>query len=278
MIRNLSTTISNGENKIAVAGGLLGYHIVQINAPVGATISVDYSRIAGDIQLPAYLLVDGTVGGNWEFGIDRDVANLYVNATGLAEPVEMQIWLQTTDQPAGAFNGTRAIVTQPYDAINIKRGLQFVLPYYIATIAENSSHYIALETGDKPVIVKNRELDVNGGLEYKPYYGSTYVRGDEITDVVNLNGMSATVNTAKFYAVTGTPTVLGSSFDIVKSPNDVGGGRTLGRFPEGVERLIAPNTKVLLEFKSTQAQDIWVVFKPTWYEGNPDVPPDEPKP
>jgi hypothetical protein len=168
------------------------------------------------------------------------------------------------------------MVTQTYDSINIKRGLQFELPVLFDPSIPGTPKFILAEIGEKPIIIKTREINTDGGMEYRPWRGATYTKGALIDRVVNLNGTSATENTTKFYDVSGVSLAGAVDFDIVKSTNDSGTNRQLGQFPQGIERVVPPGATILIEFRNVQSQDIWVTFTTTWYEGPTDILPDEP--
>ncbi len=126
MIRNLSQKIGNGDKLIPVQGGELGYHIIRVVFPIseiGAIATLQYSRLGYADLFIANTATDGSASGVYEFVIDDDVSNITLSVSGLSESLYTAIWLESTDQPAGEFNGTRAMVTQTYDSINIKRGL-----------------------------------------------------------------------------------------------------------------------------------------------------------
>lgn len=279
MITNLSQIIDNGTKKIPIPGGSTGYHIIRLAIPVseiGALISMQYSRIGYPQLYSARLIVDGALTGVFEFEIDGDISNITLTVSGISEPVYAAIWHQSNDQPVGAFNGTRAMVTQPYDSINIKRGLQFEFHLLTDPIATGTSKFIIAEIGEKPIIIKTREISTNGGLEYRPWRGATYTNGTLIDQVENLNGTSATTNTTKFYNALNVSLVGATDFDIIKSVDGTGTNRPIGQFAPGIERVVPAGASILIEFRNTQAQDIWNVFKTTWYEGPTDVLPDEP--
>lgn len=278
-IQNLSQIIANGSKLIPIPGGSLSYHIIRLAFPtpeIGAIASLEYSRVGYSDLFSARTITDGELTGVYEFEIDGDVSNITLSVSGLSEPVYTAIWLQSALQPFGAFNGTRAMVVQPYDSINIKRGLQFELPLLIDPIVQSTSYFILAEIGIKPIIIKTREINTNGGMEYRPWRGAIYTKGALIDRVVNLNGFSATENTTKFYDVSGVSLAGAIDFDIVKSTNDSGTNRQLGQFPQGIERVVPPGATILIEFRNVQSQDIWVTFTTTWYEGPTDILPDEP--
>lgn len=272
---NLSSLIDAGENIIRVPGARLGYHLLRIGVPPGTLISVQYERVIEGVRHDARLRADGIASGVYEFSIDGDLSFLVVTSSA---DVPANIWLESAEQAAGAFTGDRAMVVQPYDSINIKRGRQFELTLYIE-LASGEVQYYAAELGSEHVIVKTRSIDANGGFEYTPSTESVYSGGVLEDRVINLNGNSLTENTMLFYSVPAVSVVdEGVDYNLVKGVNDTGVNRNLGQFPEGIELIPERGSKILLKFESTQTQPIWILYKVTWYEGEPDVLPDEPKP
>lgn len=274
--------ITNGVHEIAFPGGPPGCHTLffgyQAAADTGL-MTVEFREIGQAAWKP---IVGGTgidlSAGSFLLRCEGAIARLRLTITEATGGEAGDLWLVSSDVPYGAFTGDKAMVIQPYDTINIKRGRQFELPILINPIATGTSYFMLAEVGDQDIIIKTREIDVNGGLEYRPWLNATYTKGALIDKVVNLNGKSATVNGTKFYDVSGVSLAGATDIDIIKSSSDTGTNRTLGQFPEGIERIVPAGSTLLLEFRNTQAQDIWVVFKTTWYEGPTDVLPDELKP
>lgn len=281
MIQPIQFPISNGVHTVPVRNGAVGAHRCFIATTESATsglITVEWQEIGSSQWYPLAKAsgIPITPDGMF-FYVEGAVGRFRITLSGATDAGYGVLWLSTSDIPSGAFTGDRAIIFQPYDAANIKRGLQFELPYLINPLATGTSKFILAEIGEKDIIIKNRSIDVNGGIEYRPWRGATYTKGDLIDRVENLNGRSATVNTTKFYEVSNVSLAGAESYDVVKSTNDVGSNRGLGQFPEGIERVVPAGSTVILEFRNMQSQDVWVVFKTTWYEGPTDLDPIEPK-
>jgi len=73
------------------------------------------------------------------------------------------------------YTGYQGFTIQSFVEANIKNGTQFSISVE-ATLPANSKKYYAFKTPnnpDKTIIIKNRFIETDGGIRYKPYVGAT---------------------------------------------------------------------------------------------------------
>lgn len=116
------------------------------------------------------------------------------------------------------------------------------------------------------VHLKNRILNADGGVRYRPYAGPTLVLGADRNEAVNLNSLRPIPCFARLHDVTSVSD-KGTSFDLVLIPNGSGQAGPPNAFSgEGVERILSKDSTFLLEFENTDNKAITVVFTLVWVE------------
>ena len=177
--------------------------------------------------------------------------------------------------PTGVMRGERAFNVQTYTESNVKLGLQFTVSFE-ATIAQGDTAYYSFETPASPTIaIKQRLITTGGGIRYTPRSGAIFTPENAPLTVTNLNGNSA--NTSGVVVNPVLPvnvTDEGVAFDVVRSATGVGGRGEQGIFVgDGIERILAPSSSILLKFENLDNNAVWVTFSATWYEGGLDLQP-----
>jgi hypothetical protein len=175
--------------------------------------------------------------------------------------------------PDGAFEGTRALTTQPYIEANIKRGLQFEVSSLNPTLLAAANQDTIFITGSKPVIVKARQVSFNGAhLTARVYRGSAYTGGTPI-GYFNLNDQDPAAGTVSILGgatVSDPGTEFGAPTFMVGT--DGVGNSIVGTFATtGSERILRANTTYLLRLTNTDSVTQRVAAYLTWYEGETDL-------
>ena len=180
-----------------------------------------------------------------------------------------------TALPEEISTGMRAVNVQTYTESNVKLGLQFTVSFE-ATIAQDDTAYYSFETPASPTIaIKQRLITTGGGIRYTPRAGATFTPENAPLTVTNLNGNSE--NTSGVVVNPVLPvnvTDEGVAFDVVRSATGVGSRDEQGIFVgDGIERILAPSSSILLKFENLDNNAVWVTFSATWYEGDLDLQP-----
>lgn len=166
--------------------------------------------------------------------------------------------------------GVRAWIVERFDAVNIKKGLQFYLRASWPNddpIAQNTPRYVYFKTGAKPVIVKSRIVSYIGeefALSIFTNPTITAATGTTInpTNLNVINPQATTVTALK------DPTVTDDGAPIEDEPEYYFGGTSQGNrdansIPPESERIIPANTEFLVKIEG----DGRFSYRLEWYEG-----------
>jgi len=172
------------------------------------------------------------------------------------------------------INGLRGLVTQDYNSVNVKKGVQYEIAGNTAVLADGASIDTIFTTGPLPVIIKGRIVKFNGiSLATRVYRAPTYT-GGTITPYFNLNDIGP-VTGGVVIRTTPTVTVVGTefgapTFDIGSAGN---GNSSLSTYSvSGNERVLRPNTTYLQRITNDSGAAQRVASYLTWFEGTPDFP------
>lgn len=169
--------------------------------------------------------------------------------------------------------GERAFIVEPFDPVNIKRGLQFYLRSSWPTsdpIAANTPRYVYFKTGAKPVIVKTRivsyigeefELSIFANPTITPATGAVI----NPSNLNSINPQATTVTALK------DPTVTDDGTLIDDEPEYYFGGTSQGNrdansIPPESERIIPANTEFLVKIEGAGRFS----YRLEWFEGEPE--------
>lgn len=174
--------------------------------------------------------------------------------------------------PSGVYTGTRAMTVQSYVEANIKNGVQFEGSTLISALDNGESNDTIFLTGNKPVVLKARNISYTGdGVVASIYQSPTYTLGTS-APYQNPN----TIN-----PVTGLSSILvGATItddgELIFAPiyhvgNTSRQGRGATDVAVGGERILKPDTPYLLRLTGIgTAQNVSSFL--SWYEGNKDLP------
>lgn len=171
--------------------------------------------------------------------------------------------------------GTNAVVVQNYTEANVKNGLQFYMRHEFTGVAVAATVNLRFTTGDKPVIIKSREVTFNGSskVTYSAFEGTSATGGTAIT--VRNENLIAPVATTVTIAHTTTPGTLPTPFrvkSIFGAGSSTGGGSRIGTDVLGRETVLKPNTQYLVTLRNDAGSTGDIQFELSWYEGTPDLP------
>lgn len=166
--------------------------------------------------------------------------------------------------------GIRAWIVERFDAVNIRRGLQFYLRVSWPNgdkITNNTPRYVYFKTGAKPVIVKSRIVSYIGEeFSLQIYTGPTVTpaTGTAINPS-NLNVISPQATTITAIK---DPTVTDDGTAIDDEPEYYFGGTSQGNrdansIPPESERIIPANTEFLVKIEGAGRFS----YRLEWYEG-----------
>lgn len=171
------------------------------------------------------------------------------------------------------YAGLQAITTQPFTEANCKNGVQFEASSYLESLAAGASSYAIFITGDKPVLVKNRQISFTGkGITAQVFVSPTYSGGTPLP-VYNLSRINPAESTV---AVMVGATVNADGTQVATPTYGIGtasqGSNTVGTFSgfgvNGVERVIAPNSIIALKVTNRDTVACEIATYTTWYEGH----------
>lgn len=167
-------------------------------------------------------------------------------------------------------SGSQPLTVQGFNESNSKRGVQYETSLLFTNITQAAPVYIGFETGDLPVIIKQRDIYGNFvGGEFDVYKDSTY-SGGTIIPIFNNNDL--TPNPA-LSEVTQDPTVtdegdqFGATTYLIGSEGS--GNRNISTFGDAAgEKILAPNTKYVGKITNTETAAIDdVAIRLYFYEG-----------
>lgn len=166
--------------------------------------------------------------------------------------------------------GIRAWIVERFDAVNIKRGLQFYLRASWPTsdpIASGTPRYVYFKTGAKPVIVKSRIVSYIGEeFDLQIYTNPTLTPATGTTiNPSNLNVIAPQVTTVTALK---DPDVVADGTAIDDEPEYYFGGTATGvrnanSIPPESERIIPANTEFLVKIEGAGRFS----YRLEWYEG-----------
>jgi hypothetical protein len=172
------------------------------------------------------------------------------------------------------MNGLRGLVTQDYNSVNVKKGVQYELSGNTAVLADGASIDTIFTTGPLPVIIKSRLVKFNGtSIATRVYRAPTYT-GGTITPYFNLNDIGPVTGGA---TIRTTPTVSAVGTEFGAPTFDIGsagvGNTSLSTYTvTGIERVLRPNTTYLQRITNDSGAAQRVSSYLTWFEGTPDFP------
>jgi hypothetical protein len=169
--------------------------------------------------------------------------------------------------------GQRAFIVEPFDPVNIKRGLQFYLRASWPNadpIAANAPRYVYFKTGAKPVIVKTRIVSYIGEEFALSIFANptiTPATGTVInpSNLNRINPQATTVTALK------DPTVTDDGTLIDDEPEYYFGGTTgifrdANSIPPESERIIPADTEFLVKIEGAGRFS----YRLEWFEGEPE--------
>ena len=169
--------------------------------------------------------------------------------------------------------GERAFIVEPFDPVNIKRGLQFYLRSSWPSsdsIATNTPRYVYFKTGAKPVIVKTRIVSYIGEEFALSIFANPTITPATGTTInpSNLNGINPQATTVTALK---DPTVTDDGTLIDDEPEYYFGGtsqrnRDANSIPPESERIIPADTEFLVKIEGAGRFS----YRLEWYEGDPE--------
>lgn len=171
-------------------------------------------------------------------------------------------------------NGLRALTSQDYTSVNVKKGVQYEISSNTAVLADGANIDTIFITGAKPVIIKSRIVKFNGASLTTRVYRAPTHSGGAVAPYFNLNDKDPVVGGVVIRSGT-TVTVVGTEFG---APTfDVGsvgqGNSSLSTYSvAGIERVLRPNTTYLQRITNDSGAAQRVTSYLTWYEGDLDFP------
>lgn len=171
-------------------------------------------------------------------------------------------------------NGLRALTSQSYTEVNVKKGQQYELSADTPTLANAANIDVIFTTGTLPVIIKSRQVKFNGASLLTRVYRSPTYTGGTVTPYFNLNDINPV---AGLSLVRTTPTVTAPGTEFGAPTFDIGstgqGNSSLSTYAiTGIERVLQPNTTYLLRITNDSGATQRVSSYLTWYEGQTDFP------
>ena len=251
-------------------------------APSAGTVVIEYSLL-GDPTFITLFHANGksVTSGYLSLRVDGALDRLRVTFTGLVGGVAPTLWVNTIEFPADIVSGVRgAMVVQPYTEVNVKHGLQF---YARAawplsdTISAGETVKMHFVTGTKVVLVKIRELTyVAEELVLRLFANPVNASAGTPITIKNYNLRNPQATTIVKAAKNVTTTSDGTEIEPADPEYFFGAGaagnRTQATSPTGFERVIPPNSSLLLTLQNTGSGAARAQYFLTWYEGEPDLP------
>lgn len=268
-----------------IPGGVLAsarvYFYVD-NAPASATVSVAY-HVPGDAA-PFVQLAKANpltfANGIGYFDMPPGAAVMRLTFAGWSGDRALTMWVDSQSIPHGAWEGLRALITQPYTEANVKNGVQYNLRAAWPlgqVIPTNEARLIWFKTNAKPVLVKLRQFQyIAEEMRIELFVGPTGVAAGTDLSIHNYNGVNpvaTTVQAKKNVTVTGNGTpfdtndpeyFFGSANDPQRQSTD--------SIPLGRERVLPSNTEFLVIITNTGTGNARAQYFLDWYEGGTDLP------
>jgi hypothetical protein len=178
------------------------------------------------------------------------------------------------------INGIRAIVTQPYDEMNKKRGRQFNASRLIEDAPSSTGglnavgvYYSIIKTGSQPVDLKSREFAYSGTSIIADIFENPIYTGGTPDPIYNSNGVvdyTFGLELLVGFTLTDEGDMFASSIYGLGPASQVGKGATNALY--GTNYILAPNTSYLLKFYSTDNDPQDIAVRIEGYEGGLDFP------
>lgn len=276
--------LNNSDQDTDIIGDPSGFNIVRLafdQAPSAGTVVIKYRQPwTNTFTTLAHANGQSITSGFLQVRIDDPVAVIRVTFTGLVGGVAPRLWVEQRELPDGLFAGNAGMIMQPYTEMNVKRGVQFFARAAwpnASPIGAGATVKMHLVTGSKPILLKLRELTFTAEeLVLRLYANPTGVAAGTDLTIKNynqVNPVATTVTTAKKNVTTVSD---GTELE----PNDpeyfyganAASGRVQSQSPIGLERVIGPNSSLLVTLTNTTAQAARAQYFLTWYEGEPDLP------
>lgn len=181
------------------------------------------------------------------------------------------------------INGLRAVVTQPYDEMNKKRGRQFNASRLVENAPTSTGglnaagvYYSIIKTGSQPVDLKSREFAYSGTSIIADIFENPTYTGGTPDPLYNSNGIvSNTFETQLLvgFTLTDEGVQFASSIYGLGPTSQQSKGASNALY--GSNYILAPNTSYLLKFYSTDDQLQDIAARIEGYEGGLDFPNDD---
>ena len=175
-------------------------------------------------------------------------------------------------------SGIGAIISQPYDEVNKKRGVQWAASR-IVTATAGQIFYSVIEVGDKPIDLKHREFAFTGASISADIFQSPSYTGGTAEVVHNANGFTAQPPSFDFVLKGGVSIIQGGE-GVKFAPTIYAIGPTsnqskgLANALYGSNYILKPNTVYLLRFTNTDTQTQSIAVRVEGYEGDLDFYPE----
>ena len=175
------------------------------------------------------------------------------------------------------IKGIGAVISQPYDEVNKKRGVQWAASRNIPSASSGQIFYSVIEVGDKPIDLKRREFAFTGSSITADIFQDPTYTGGVADPVYNANGFTVQPPVFLFELKAGvTVTNEGTKF----APTIYAVGPTsnqskgISNALYGSNYILKPNTSYLLKFTSTDSQSQSIAVRIEGYEGELDFYPE----
>lgn len=182
------------------------------------------------------------------------------DAQVVVEQVGLSGWVpQEALFPAAALRGEAAVNVQFYDESNRKLGSQWGASRRLLNATNGQKFYSVLKTRTLPVDLKAREFSYTwAGVIGRFYTGFTPQTLPAPEPVYSLRPGLPAFRDFDLYALAATPASLGSrwSYDLILQGNAQSQGKGVAQAAVGQGWVIEPQTEVLLEIESLDAQTI----------------------
>lgn len=276
----------NGQQVVRVRGAEPGKNQIVLSYgvnPSAGTASIEFRLVGDDAWQKVPYATNFPATSDRVFNTYGSVAEYRITFAGLVGGSDAVLWVGAIEPegfPPGAFEGTRALVVQPYTESNVKRGLQFysraVWPLS-DVIPTGTARKLYFKTGAKPVIVKLRDFQyVAEEIRIQLFANPTGVTGGTPLVIHNFNTVSPVATSIVDARKNVTTATDGTEFDggdpeyafgWANSPN-----RNQAAIPTGRERIISPNSEFCVVITNTGSGDARAQYFLDWYEGDPDLP------
>ena len=170
--------------------------------------------------------------------------------------------------------GLEAFTVQSFTEANCKNGTQYEVSTFSTDFAAGQTRDFIAITGNKPVLIKNREFTFSGGdISTAIYRAPTYTGGTPVAyyNLSDINPVPGTVVLLSGATVTSPGTQISPTYTLLGTIPQGGQAITPTSAENslaGMERVLRPNTTYLLRTTNISAATIKIATKSTWYEGH----------